>query len=70
MKEEKFKIVLDDDEKVLWCDGVNKSAFVKKCFTKLFLFGLFPPFAVLMLGIPYTFVFLVLSLFNGGEGGI
>ena len=64
MKEEKFKIVLDDDEKVLWCDGVNKSAFVKKCFTKLFLFGLFPPFAVLLLGIPYTLAFLVLSLLN------
>jgi hypothetical protein len=64
MKEEKFKIVLDEDEKVLWCDGVNKSAFVKKCFTKLFLFGLFPPCALLMLGVPYGWLLLLLSLLN------
>ena len=64
MKEDMFKVILDDDEKVLWCEGVNKDAYIKKCATKLFLIGLFPPFALLMLGVPYTLLFLVLSLFN------
>lgn len=59
---EKFEMVLDKNEEIKWCNGINVSAYVKKNLLKTFLFGLFPPFAVLMLGIPYSWVFLLLSI--------
>lgn len=62
MNRDKFELILDKDEEIKWCEGVNAKAYVKKTIFKMFLFGLFPPFALLMLGIPYTLVFLVLSL--------
>ena len=62
MNRDKFELILDNDEEIKWCEGVNAKAYVKKTIFKMFLFGLFPPFALLMLGIPYTLVFLVLSL--------
>jgi len=44
--------------------GINISAYVKKNVFKTFLFGLFPPFALLMLGVPYSWVLLILSSLN------
>lgn len=61
---EKFDIVLDKNEEIIWCNNVNVSSFVKKNFLKTFLFGLFPPLAILMLGIPYTWLFLILGLLS------
>lgn len=60
--EEKFKLLLDKNEKIIWCGDINVSAYVKGNFLKLFLFGLFPPFALLMLGIPYSLILLILSI--------
>lgn len=59
---EKFEMLLDKNEEIKWCNGINVSAYVKKTFFKTFLFGLFPPFALLMLGIPYSWLLLFLSL--------
>ena len=59
---EKFEFLLDKDEEIKWLDGINISAYVKKNFLKTFLFGLFPPVALLMLGVPYSLVLLILSL--------
>lgn len=64
MIENNFNMILDSDEKILWCGDINVSAYVKKNFFKTFLFGLFPPFALLMLGIPYSIVLLILSILN------
>jgi len=61
---EKFEILLDKDEEIRWSNGINISAYVKKNVFKTFLFGLFPPFALLMLGIPYSWVLLILSSLN------
>ena len=61
---EKFEMLLDKNEEVKWCNGINVSAYVKAHFLKTFLFGLFPPFAILMLGIPYSWLLLLLSLLN------
>lgn len=59
---EKFEMILDKDEVIKWSNGVNISAYVKKNFFKTFLFGLFPPVAFLMLGTPYGWLLLLLSL--------
>lgn len=59
-----FEMLLDNDEDIKWCNGINVSAYVKKNFFKTLLLGLFPPTAVIMLGVPYTLIFLILSLFN------
>lgn len=59
---EKFEMLLDKNEELKWCNGINISAHVKKNLLKTFLFGLFPPVAVLMLGAPYSWVLLLLSL--------
>lgn len=64
MLSKKFKMILENNEKVLWCNGVNVSAYVLKKGLKTFLIGLFPPIALAMLGIPYSVVLLVLSLLN------
>jgi len=61
---EKFEMLLDKDEEIKWSNGINISAYVKKAFFKTFLFGLFPPVALLMLGVPYSWVLLILSLLN------
>ena len=61
---EKFEMVLDKNEEIKWCNDINVSAYVKKNFFKTFLFGLFPPFALLMLGVPYGWLLLLLSLLN------
>lgn len=62
MFKEKFNMLLDKDEEIKWCEGVNTSAYLKKNFSKTFLFGLFPPIAMLMLGTPYGWLLLLLSL--------
>jgi len=59
---EKFEMLLDKNEEIKWCNGINTSAYVKKTFLKTFLFGLFPPIALLMLGTPYSWLLLILSL--------
>lgn len=59
---EKFEMLLDKDEEIKWINGINISAYVKKNFFKTFLLGLLPPFAILMLGIPYGWLLLLLSL--------
>ena len=59
---EKFEMLLDKNEEIKWCNGINVSAYVKKNFFKTFLFGLFPPVAFLMLGVPYGWLFLLLSI--------
>ena len=59
---EKFEMLLDKNEEIKWCNGINVSAYVKKNFFKTFLFGLFPPVALLMLGVPYGWLLLLLSL--------
>lgn len=59
-----FEMLLDNDEDIKWCNGINVSAYVKKNFFKTLLLGLFPPTAVIMLSVPYTLIFLILSLFN------
>ena len=64
MFEGKFNMILDNDEKILWCGDINVSASIKSIFLKTFLFGLFPPFSILMLGVPYSIVLLILSLLN------
>ena len=64
MLKEKFDVILESDEKVLWCGDVNVVASTKKRLLKLFLIGLFPATAVIMLGIPYSLVFLLLSIFS------
>lgn len=64
MFKDKFDLILDKEEEIKWCNNINISAYVKKNVCKTFLFGLFPPFAMLLLGIPYTLVILVLSLLN------
>ncbi|MDD6467408.1 MAG: PH domain-containing protein [Erysipelotrichaceae bacterium] len=64
MGKELFEQVLYHDEDVIWCGGINKSAFVMRSFFKTFLFGLFPPVAILMLGTPYGWLVLILSLFK------
>lgn len=61
---EEFEMLLDKNEEIKWCDGINISAYVKRSFFKTFLFGLFPPIAVLMLGVPYGWLFLLLSVFH------
>lgn len=61
---EKFEMLLDKDEEIKWINGINTSAYVKKNFFRTFLFGLFPPIALLMLGIPYSWLLLILSLLN------
>lgn len=60
--EEKFKMILDKNEDIKWCGNVNVSAYVKSNFFRIFLFGLFPPFALLMLGTPYSWLLLLLSV--------
>lgn len=62
MLSDKFKMILENNEKVIWCGDINVSARTKKKLFKTMLLGLFPPFAVMMLGVPYTVVLLVLSL--------
>lgn len=62
MIEEKFKPILDEEEKIKWCNDINYDANTKKVFLKYLLWGLFPPFAMLMLGVPYSIVILILSL--------
>ncbi len=62
MFKEKFDMLLDKDEEIKWCDGVNASVYIKKNFFKFFLTGLFPPIALLMLGTPYGWLLLLLSL--------
>ena len=59
---EKFEMLLDKNEEIKWCNGINESAYVKKNFFKTFLFGLFPPVALLMLGTPYGWLLLLLSI--------
>ena len=59
---EKFEMLLDKNEEIKWCNGINESAYVKKNFFKTFLFGLFPPCALLMLGTPYGWLLLLLSI--------
>lgn len=59
---ENFEMLLDKDEEIKWSNGTNVSAYVKKNFLKTFLLGLFPPIAVFMLGIPYSWLILILSL--------
>ena len=59
---EKFEMLLDKNEEIKWCNNINVSAYVKKKFFTTFLFGLFPPFALLMLGVPYSWLLLILSL--------
>lgn len=58
----KFEMILDKNEQIKWCNNINSSAYVKRRFFKTLLFGLFPPFAVLMLGIPYSWVLLLLAI--------
>ena len=60
--EEKFKVILDDDEKIKWINGINTNAYTKKFFLETFLFGLFPPIAILLLGAPYGWLTLLLSI--------
>lgn len=62
MMKDKFKMILENNEEILWCNDINVSASIKKRFFKTFLIGLFPATAVIMLGVPYTFILLVLSL--------
>lgn len=64
MFKDKFELILDEDEEVKWCNNINTSAYVKKNFLKIFLLGLFPPVAILFLGVPYSLVILVLSILN------
>ena len=64
MNKDKFEMILDNDEEIKWCKGVDSKAYLRKSLYKTFLLGLFPPFAILMLGIPYTLVLLILSLLN------
>jgi hypothetical protein len=59
---EKFEMLLDYDEEIIWSDGTNVSAYVKKNFFKTLLFGLFPPVAIIMLGVPYSWLILLMSL--------
>lgn len=61
---EKFQMILDNTEEVIWCNDINISAYVIRHFLKTFLFGLFPPIALLMLGVPYGWLILILSLLN------
>ena len=51
-------MLLDKNEEIKWCNRINESAYVKKNFFKTFLFGLFPPVALLMLGTPYGWLLL------------
>lgn len=62
MINDKFSMILDRDEDIKWSNGINVSSYIKKTFFKTFLLGLFPPVALLMLGIPYSLVLLILSL--------
>ena len=59
---EKFDIILDENEEIKWCDGIYSKAYIMDTFGKTFLIGLFPATAVLMLGVPYGWLFLILSL--------
>lgn len=59
---EKFEMLLDKNEEIKWYNGINVSAYIKRGFFKTFLFGLFPPFALLMLEVPYSWLLLLLSL--------
>jgi len=59
---EKFEMLLDSKEEIKWCGNINVSAYVRKNLLKTFLFGLFPPFALLMLGVPYSWLILLLSI--------
>ena len=64
MLKDKFEMILENDEKVLWCGEVNSSASTKKRLFKQFLIGLLPPVAVILLGVPYSLVILILSLLS------
>lgn len=59
---DKFKMVLESDEEIIWCNSVNVSTYVLKKVLKTLLICLFPPFALAMLGVPYSVVLLILSL--------
>ncbi len=62
MNKEMFEMILEKDEEIKWSNGINVEAHIKKNFFKTFLFGLFPPFALLMLGTPYCWLLLLLSI--------
>lgn len=64
MFKDKFELILDNEEEIKWCNNINANAYVKKNFYKTLLFGLFPPFAILLLGVPYTLIILTLSILN------
>ena len=66
MYKEMFEMILDKDEEIKWVGGINVSANTKKVFFTTLLMGLFPPFAILMLGVPYSLIFLLLSLLTLG----